>query len=116
MALGCFSCHGELSSPTFEHSSSSFSLPALLARCPEHLPLQRIGKVILCDPMLPVGVGVAISLSIAKGITIAMGIAEVAWHILILSTANKTDRFEQSHRAIAFFSAGQVEGSLGQRV
>ena len=66
--------------------------------------------------MLFVGVGVAIPLSVSEGFTIAMGIAEVAWHILVLCTAHKADGFEQSHRAVAFFGAGQVKGCLGKRI
>ncbi len=116
MGLGRLCCDGELSSTTFEHPSSPFSLPPLLARCPEDLSLQRIGKVILCNPMLFVGVWVAITLSIAKGFPIAMGIAEVAWHRLVLCTADKADGLEQSHRAVAFFGAGQVKRCLGKRV
>ncbi len=94
MGLGHLCCDGELSSSTFEHPSSPFPLPPLLARCPKDLSLQRIGKVILCDPMLFVGVGIAIPLSVSEGFTIAMGIAEVAWHILVLCTAHKADGFE----------------------
>jgi hypothetical protein len=116
VGLGRLRCDGELSSPTFEHSSSPFSFPTLLARSPEHLSLQGIGEVVLGDPMLPIGVGIAVPLSIAEGFTIAIGIAEMAWHRLVLSTAYKADGFEQSHRAVAFFGAGQIQGCLGKRV
>ena len=106
----------QLSGSSFGHALPAFSFPAQLTGLPEHFPLQCGGKVLLFHPMLGIGMGVAVPDAITEGRPVAVGIPQVAGHVLAVRLTHALESIEETQHAVAFFGACQVEGGLGQRV
>ena len=63
--------------------------------------------------MLGVGVGVAIAHPIAEGLAVAVGIAQMGWHLLVVGCFDTLERIKKAQQAVAFFGARQIQGRLG---
>ena len=66
--------------------------------------------------MLGIGMGVAVTDAIAEGITIAIGVPQVAGHVLTVRLSHTLEGVEEAQHAVAFLGPRQVEGGLGQGI
>ena len=60
--------------------------------------------------------GIAITHPIAKGLAIAVGIAQVGWHLLAAGFAHTLEGIKEAQHAVALLGPRQVERRLGQGV
>ena len=57
--------------------------------------------------------GVAVAGAIAKGLAIAVGIAQVARHLLVVGCFYAFEGIKKSQQAVALLGAGEIERCLG---
>ena len=67
-------------------------------------------------PVFGVGVGVAVPGAVAKGVSISVGVPQMAGYILLTGIADRFQRIKEAQNAVALFGARQVQRGLGQGV
>ena len=97
---------GQLGGAPLLHAGAPLPFPTQLARLPKQLPLQGAGQVLLGDPVLGVGMGIAVAHAIAKGLAIAVGIAQVGGNVLAVAGLDRFQGIKKAEQAVAFFGAG----------
>ena len=106
----------QLGGPPLLQALAPLALPAQAARLPEDLTLKCARQILLGYPVLGVGMGVAVAHPIAKGLAIAVGVAQVGGHLLTVGAAHAFEGIEETQHAVALLRSRQVESCLGQRV
>ena len=104
---------GELGGPALLEALAQGPLPAQVAWLPKHLALEACGQVLLGHPVLGVGMGVAVAGAIAKGLAIAVPIAQVGRHLLLVGRFDAFEGIKKSQQAVALFGAGEIQRCLG---
>ena len=57
--------------------------------------------------------GVAVAGAIAKGLAIAVRIAQVGWYLLLIGCFDAFEGIKKSQQAVALLGAGEIQRGLG---
>ena len=107
--------HGsQLGLPAPGHVFLDSGFVALLSGLIEHLAQQVVGQVLLGDPMVPIGVGIQVTPTVAEILRIATGVFQMAGHFPFLLFLHGANGVEEGKGTVALGSGGQVETSLCQ--
>ena len=106
----------QLGGPAFLEPLAPFSLPTEGSGLPEEFALQVRWQVLLGDPVVGIGVGIAVAESVTEGFAVPMGIPQVGGDPLFVGSPHGLKGREDPHGAVAFLSPRQVKRRLGQGI
>ncbi|OQA43300.1 MAG: hypothetical protein BWY52_01914 [Chloroflexi bacterium ADurb.Bin325] len=89
-------------------------LVAQAARLIEHAALQRVGEILLRDPVVAVRVRVEIALAVAEALLVAARIAQMRGDLRLALLLDRGQRIEEGKAGVALGRGRQIERGLGQ--